>query len=71
MPSMTRWDWAQDVFQWFEYYLMERGPAPELHAQIQRNDGQWRVESTWPPEDASWVEIGLMHALQMGRGLAV
>lgn len=59
MPSMTRWDWAQDVFQWFEYYLMERGPAPELHAQIQRNDGQWRVESTWPPEDASWVEIGL------------
>ena len=48
---MTRWDWGQDLFEWFEYYLQERGPKPSLDAQIQRNDGQWRIEETWPPAD--------------------
>ena len=51
LENMTRWDWGQDLFEWFEYYLQERGPKPSLDAQIQRNDGQWRVEETWPPAD--------------------
>ena len=46
--NMTRWDWGQDLFEWFEYYLKGVGPQPDLHAQIQRNDGQWRIEQTWP-----------------------
>jgi len=50
--NMTRWDWAQDLFEWFEYYLQERGPKPTLDAQIQRNDGEWRIEETWPPQDS-------------------
>ena len=58
-PDMTRWDWAHDLFEWFEYYLMERGPKPELNVQIQRNDGQWRVESTWPPEGLTWSSTTL------------
>ena len=52
LPNMTRWDWAQDLFEWFEYYLQGRGPQPEYNAQIQRSDGQWRVEDTWPPIDS-------------------
>lgn len=57
--SMTRWDWAQDLLEWFDWYLKGEGEAPELHAQIQRNDGTWRVESTWPPLDAVPVEVDL------------
>ena len=38
---------------------MERGPKPELNAQIQRNDGQWRIEDSWPPQDAERTTIPL------------
>ena len=57
--NMTRWDWGQDLFEWFEYYLMERGPKPDLNAQIQRNDGQWRIEESWPPQDAERNSMSL------------
>jgi len=63
-PEMTRWDWGQDLFEWFEYYLKGIGPKPELHAQIQRNDGQWRVEETWPPKDAEWIDLALGSELE-------
>jgi len=55
IQNMTRWDWAQDLFEWMEYYLKGIGERPDLHAQIQRNDGQWRIEETWPPLDAEWM----------------
>ena len=57
--NMTRWDWAQDLFEWFEYYLKGVGPKPDLNAQIQRNDGQWRIEETWPPLDAEDLIVDL------------
>jgi predicted acyl esterase len=57
--NMTRWDWAQDLFEWYEYYLKGIGPKPELNAQIQRNDGQWRIEETWPPHDVERFAIDL------------
>ena len=57
--NMTRWDWGQDLFEWFEYYLMERGTKPDLNAQIQRNDGQWRIEDSWPPQDAERNSLSL------------
>jgi predicted acyl esterase len=63
---MTRWDWAQDLFEWFEYYLKGEGPKPENHAQIQRNDGQWRIEEVWPPADAEWRDVDLSTCDQMG-----
>jgi predicted acyl esterase len=59
IQNMTRWDWGQDLFEWMEYYLKGIGERPALHAQIQRNDGEWRIEATWPPEDAAWVDIDL------------
>ena len=57
---MTRWDWAQDLFEWFEYYLQERGPQPEYFAQIQRSDREWRIEDSWPPSDSEdyLVDLG-------------
>jgi len=57
-PSMSRMDWAVDLFWWFEYYLNESGPKPGNHVQMQRNDGLWRVEETWPPVDIEWEMIG-------------
>ena len=57
--NMTRWDWAQDLFEWFEYYLKGVGPKPDMHVQVQRNDGQWRVEETWPPENVENLVLSL------------
>ena len=65
--NMTRWDWAQDLFEWFEYYLKGIGPKPEQIAQIQRSDGQWRIEETWPPSDIEWVDISMGDCTNMGN----
>ena len=51
-PNMTRFDWAVELFPWFEYYLKGIGDEPESYVQMQRNDGRWHIEETWPPEDA-------------------
>ena len=59
IQNMTRWDWGQDLFEWMEYYLKGVGEKPALHAQIQRNDGQWRIEETWPPADVEWLQLDL------------
>ena len=64
--NMTRWDWAQDLFQWYEYYLKGVGPQPEFTAQVQRNDGQWRIEDTWPPEDLEWYDLSLSDCSSSG-----
>ncbi|MBI19082.1 MAG: hypothetical protein CMB73_00715 [Euryarchaeota archaeon] len=64
--NMTRWDWGQDLFEWFEYYLKGVGPQPDLHAQIQRNDGQWRIEQTWPPQDIEWIDLDMSECEQDG-----
>ena len=65
--NMTRWDWAQDLFEWFEYYLKGVGPKPDLTAQIQRSDGEWRIEETWPPRDVVWNDISLGNCTNQGN----
>lgn len=58
--SHVRWDWAQDLLEWFEHYLMETGPKPPLHTEIQDHLGNWRVEASYPPRDLDWqvLEFG-------------
>ena len=65
-PKMSRMDWAVDLFWWFEYWLKGNGQMPELHVQMQRNDGRWHVEDTWPPADMYWEEITLDQATATG-----
>ena len=65
-PQMTRMDWALDLFWWFEYWLNDNGVMPDLHVQMQRHDGRWHVEDTWPPEDMYWEEITLDQATSTG-----
>ena len=69
IQNMTRWDWGQDLFEWFEYYLKGIGEKPDLHAQIQRNDGEWRIEPTWPPEDRQWNDIALDGCTKNGNSV--
>ena len=56
-PNMTRFDWAVELFPWFEYYLKGIGDEPESYVQIQRNDGRWHIEQTWPAEDTEDVQF--------------
>ncbi|MEE2812013.1 MAG: CocE/NonD family hydrolase [Candidatus Thermoplasmatota archaeon] len=58
-PYTLRWDWADDLLEWFDYYLKDKGPQPALHAEIQDNMGGWRTESMYPPADTEWLNFGL------------
>jgi predicted acyl esterase len=56
-PQSVRYDWAQDLLEWFNYYLKEDGPKPPLHTEIQDHRGAWRIEETYPPRDLDWKVI--------------
>jgi putative CocE/NonD family hydrolase len=47
-PYSVRYDWAQDMLEWFNWTL-KGGAKPDLHVEVQDNQGFWRVEGTWPP----------------------
>jgi len=58
-PNVTRMDWAVELFPWFEYYLKGIGDEPESYVQVQRNDGRWHIEETWPAEDTKNVQYAI------------
>ena len=58
-PWSLRWDWADDLLEWFDFYLRDNGPQPRLIAEIQDDLGGWRVEGTYPPMDTYWNEMTL------------
>tara|TARA_B100001750_G_scaffold104174_1_gene82424 strand:+ start:2402 stop:4177 length:1776 start_codon:yes stop_codon:yes gene_type:complete len=63
--DFLRYDWAQDLLEWFEHYLAERGPKPYLHVEMQDQMGQWRVEESWPAADTNYIPM------TFGEGLSV
>jgi len=56
-PQMVRFDWMQDLLEWFTYYLQESGPKPSLYLEIQNNRGEWRVEERYPAKDSEKIEM--------------
>ena len=58
-PQMVRFDWMQDLLEWFTYYLQETGPKPSLYLEIQNNHGEWRVEERYPASDSKTIEMAL------------
>tara|TARA_B100001750_G_scaffold247078_1_gene271574 strand:- start:312 stop:2168 length:1857 start_codon:yes stop_codon:yes gene_type:complete len=58
-PEMVRFDWMQDLLEWFTYYLQEKGPKPSLYLEIQNNRGEWRVEERYPARDSRVIEFDL------------
>ncbi len=69
--EFVRWDWAQDLLEWFDHYLMETGPKPALHTEVQDFDGEWRLEDSYPPRDVEWqvLEFGSDIEQVSGDGL--
>jgi hypothetical protein len=50
-PYTLRWDWADEMLYWFDWYLKGEGRAPTLGVEMQDNRGGWRFEQTYPPMD--------------------
>lgn len=55
-----RWDWAEHLKRWFDYWLKEEtsidlGPAVQVLSQ----EGRWRVDHSFPPRDAEWRTLHL------------
>ena len=62
-PQMTRFDWMQDMLEWFDYYLKGIGDKPGLWIEIQSNQGEWRLEDHYPPQGMETLALDLGGAL--------
>ena len=58
-PEMIRFDWMQDLLEWFDYYLKDEGKQPQLHVEIQSNQGSWRIENRYPADDTTELKFEL------------
>ncbi|MEK6976126.1 MAG: CocE/NonD family hydrolase [Candidatus Thermoplasmatota archaeon] len=58
-PHSVRYDWAEDLKEWFDYYLKGQGLPPVLKVEVQDNIGRWRVEDTYPPVDATFASMAI------------
>jgi len=67
-PQMTRYDWMQDLLEWFTYYLKEEGPKPTLHVEINDNQGEWRIEESYPAHNTEKLELNLGSDLELVSG---
>ena len=65
-PYTLRWDWADDLLEWFNFYLMDKGPQPRLIAEVQDNMGGWRVETSYPPDDINWIDMDMDYCSIIG-----
>ena len=58
-PEMVRYDWMQDMLEWFDYYLKDIGDQPGQWIEIQSNHGSWRIEDRYPPNDVEQLVFAL------------
>ena len=63
-PEMIRFDWMQDMLEWFDYYLKGIGEQPGQWIEIQSNQGSWRIEDRYPPEDV------VVQSFELGTDMA-
>ena len=56
-PYTLRWDWADEMLYWFDWYLKGEGREPTLGVEMQDNRGGWRFESTYPALDTEYLVI--------------
>jgi hypothetical protein len=67
-PEMIRFDWMQDLLEWFDYYLKNVGAKPLLHIEIQSNQGAWRIEDRYPASDVTEMRFELGSDMQRSGG---
>jgi len=70
-PYTLRWDWADEMLYWFDWYLKGEGEAPVLGVEMQDNRGGWRFEGTWPSEDTQYLEIDVGSLSPTGASVGV
>jgi predicted acyl esterase len=58
-PHTVRYDWAEDLKEWFDYYLKDLGQKPILKVEVQDNVGRWRIEETYPPQDVQYLSMAV------------
>ena len=63
-PEMIRFDWMQDMLEWFDYYLKGIGEQPGQWIEIQSNQGSWRIEDRYPPADV------VVQSFELGTDMA-
>ena len=56
-PYTLRWDWADEMLYWFNWYLKDEGRAPTLGVEMQDNRGGWRFETTYPAPDTEYLQV--------------
>ncbi|RAH15164.1 MAG: hypothetical protein CMB56_003350 [Methanobacteriota archaeon] len=70
-PEMIRFDWMQDLLEWFDWYLKGEGEQPLLHVEIQSNQGAWRIEERYPASDTEELVFTLGTDMTSSGGLTV
>ena len=63
-PEMIRFDWMQDMLEWFDYYLKGEGEQPGQWIEIQSNHGSWRIEERYPASDV------VVQSFELGADMA-
>ena len=63
-PEMIRFDWMQDMLEWFDYYLKGEGEQPGQWIEIQSNQGSWRIEERYPASDV------VVQSFELGADMA-
>ena len=70
-PEMIRFDWMQDLLEWFDWYLRGEGNQPSLHVEIQSNHGAWRIEDRYPASGTEELIFTLGTDMISSGGLTV
>jgi predicted acyl esterase len=66
-----RWDWAELLRAWFDFWLKGEGSVASLGPAVQVLDasGQWRTEERFPPQDATWTAYNLSSGGRLTTGV--
>ncbi|MCP2504783.1 MAG: CocE/NonD family hydrolase [Candidatus Poseidoniaceae archaeon] len=70
-PYTQRWDWADEMLYWFDWYLKGEGRAPTLGVEMQDNRGGWRFESTYPALDTEYLTVSGIDMNPSGASMAL
>ncbi len=67
-PKTVRWDWMQDLLEWFNFYLKDGHPRPGHYIEVQDNLGNWRIEDRYPLDHPEYLELSLGGELEHVSG---
>ncbi|MGB1586873.1 MAG: CocE/NonD family hydrolase, partial [Thermoplasmatota archaeon] len=57
--NSVRYDWAQDLLEWFDHYLKGSSEKPALIVEVQEHSGAWRVDDKLQPSNSRFDELPL------------